>query len=117
MRDPKYGYVLADDLPHLIRLRRPGYSLCKRVVVQVPELQPVNPAQVCPDCMQRASHGAPYLPADAALTVVCPVCGAEETPNADMTLPAHKKQRHGKWGVYRTDVDCEGAGRKPEVDE
>jgi hypothetical protein len=114
---PKYAYIIADDLPHLIRPGRPGYTLCKHVVVQVPELQPVNPAEMCPDCGGRAGHGAPYLRADAALTVECPVCGAEETPTADMTLPGHKEQRCGKSGVYRSDVDCVGAGQKPEADQ
>lgn len=112
VRDPKYGYVLADDLPHLIRLRRPGYSLCKRVVVQVPQLQPTNPAEVCPDCTQRAAHGAPYLPADAPLTGVCPECVNEEDLDDFGKVKPHLQVLGGK----RTDLSCSGAGREPEVD-
>lgn len=115
MRDPKYAYVNADDLPHYIRPGRPGYTLCKHMVVLVPEVQPVTPAKVCPDCGQRAAHGAPYVHADVAFTVVCPLCGAEETPEPDLTLPEHKEQRRNKWGVYRTDANCGGAGQKPEA--
>jgi hypothetical protein len=105
--------VNADDLPHLIRPGRPGYTLCKRMVVSVPELQPATPANVCPDCVQRAEHGAPYLPASTPMTGVCPVCVSEEDLDEQGLIKPHKQM----YGSKRTDVDCDGAGEKPEADD
>jgi hypothetical protein len=108
---PLLSYAWSGESPHIVSAADPLRALCGAAVVEAPTLQP-SLLSAHPQC--RNLLGKVEAAAVAPPTVACPVCGAEETPGPDMTVPDHKEQRRNKWGVYRADVDCDGAGRKPE---
>lgn len=107
---PLLAYAWSGEWPHIVSAADPQRALCGAGLVEPPVLQPPL-TSAHPKCRNLLGK-VPAAPAIAP-TGTCPVCVSEEDLDEDGHIKAHK-QLHG---LARTDVDCDGAGQKPEESE
>jgi hypothetical protein len=108
---PLLGYPDQSDIPHVVSAADEGRAICgAELVLPHPVLQP-GIAAVDPKCRNRLTK-VPYAVA-RPLTGICPECVSEEDLDERGLIAPHKQMLAGR----RTDVDCVGAGQKPEADQ
>jgi hypothetical protein len=111
MPTPLLGYPDQSEIPHVVSGADEGRAICgAELVLPHPVLQP-GIAAVDPKCRNLLPKST-YAVA-RALTGICPECVSEEDLDERGLIAAHKQMRGGR----RTDVDCVGAGQKPEADQ
>ncbi|MCW6003918.1 hypothetical protein K1W54_04880 [Micromonospora sp. CPCC 205371] len=107
---PLLSYGWGGEWPHIVSAADPRRALCGVGLVVPPVLQPSleSAHPQCKNLLGKVDAATAIAP-----TGVCPVCVSEEDLDEDGRIKAHKQM----YGGRRTDVDCDGAGQKPEDDQ
>jgi hypothetical protein len=108
---PLLGYPDQSEIPHVVSAADERRAICgAELVLPHPVLQPgidgVDPK--CRNLLPKSAY-AVVLP----LTGICPECVSEEDLDEQGLIAPHKQMRGGR----RTELDCVGAGQKPEADQ